>query len=92
MIGDSRAEPVKKAWAAWREQWREIRGEPQHLPPPPLLHRGPYSGQSPAQVPYPHEHYPRSRLIRTNRSVCGRIANGGIAGSGIADGWAPQTP
>ncbi|MBB5964346.1 DUF1707 domain-containing protein [Planomonospora venezuelensis] len=27
VIGDSRAEPVKKAWAAWREQWREIRGE-----------------------------------------------------------------
>ena len=38
VIGDSRAEPVKKAWAAWREQWREMRGElmgePQHPPHP----------------------------------------------------------
>ncbi|MBG0830866.1 DUF1707 and DUF2154 domain-containing protein [Planomonospora sp. ID67723] len=27
VIGDSRAEPVKKTWSAWREQWRELRGE-----------------------------------------------------------------
>ncbi|MFC7649655.1 DUF1707 domain-containing protein [Streptosporangium lutulentum] len=63
VIGDSRAEPVKKAWAAWREQWREMRGEllgePRHLPPPPLLNRGPHPEQPSAQAPYPHEHYPR---------------------------------
>ncbi|WP_089206391.1 DUF1707 SHOCT-like domain-containing protein [Streptosporangium subroseum] len=56
VIGDSRAEPVKKAWAAWREQWREIRGElmgePQHPPYPGL-----YGQQPPAQAPYPYEQY-----------------------------------
>ncbi|MEU1878460.1 DUF1707 domain-containing protein [Streptosporangium sp. NPDC020072] len=27
VIGDSRTKPLKKQWAAWREQWREMRGE-----------------------------------------------------------------
>ncbi|GHH64559.1 hypothetical protein GCM10017673_07420 [Streptosporangium violaceochromogenes] len=36
VIGDSRAQPVKKAWAAWREQWRELRGELMGEPSRPL--------------------------------------------------------
>lgn len=43
VIGDSRAKPVKKPWAAWREQWRELRGElmsePRQSLPPPDPHR-----------------------------------------------------
>ncbi|MFJ2029854.1 DUF1707 domain-containing protein [Streptosporangium sp. NPDC087985] len=36
VIGDSKARPVKKAWAAWRDQWRELRGELRDEPRPPL--------------------------------------------------------
>lgn len=36
VIGDSRAQPVKKTWAAWREQWRELRGELMGEPARPL--------------------------------------------------------
>ncbi|GAA4227233.1 hypothetical protein FHR32_000211 [Streptosporangium album] len=44
VIGDSRAKPVKKAWAAWREHWNELRGELtgepyRRLPPPDSHHR-----------------------------------------------------
>ncbi|MBB4916518.1 DUF1707 SHOCT-like domain-containing protein [Streptosporangium saharense] len=39
VIGDSRTKPLKKQWAAWREQWREMRGE---LPGEP---RGPQPWQ-----------------------------------------------
>ncbi|GGS52353.1 hypothetical protein GCM10010156_08780 [Planobispora rosea] len=31
VVGDSRAQPVKKSWAAWREQWNELRGELREL-------------------------------------------------------------
>jgi hypothetical protein len=55
VIGDSRAEPVKKAWAAWREQWREIRGELMGEPQHP--HPGLYGQQPSAQAPYPYEQY-----------------------------------
>ncbi|MEU4405242.1 DUF1707 domain-containing protein [Streptosporangium sp. NPDC023963] len=27
VVGDAKAKPLKKAWAAWREQWNELRGE-----------------------------------------------------------------
>jgi hypothetical protein len=56
VIGDSRAEPVKKAWAAWREQWREMRGELRGEPPYPP-HPGLYAQQPPPQAPYPYERY-----------------------------------
>ncbi|MGV9776911.1 DUF1707 SHOCT-like domain-containing protein [Streptosporangium sp. NPDC003464] len=36
VIGDAKAKPVKKPWAAWREQWRELRGELTGEPRPPL--------------------------------------------------------
>ncbi|MEU0481691.1 DUF1707 domain-containing protein [Streptosporangium sp. NPDC006013] len=41
VVGDSRAKPLKKKWAAWREQWDQMRGElpgearPHQIHPPP---------------------------------------------------------
>ncbi|MFC4063187.1 DUF1707 domain-containing protein [Planomonospora corallina] len=48
VIGDARAGRTKKAWAAWREQWRELRGEltgePYRRLPPPAPHWEAHSG------------------------------------------------
>ncbi|MFI6512452.1 DUF1707 domain-containing protein [Streptosporangium sp. NPDC050855] len=44
VVGDSRTKPIQKAWAAWREQWEEMRGEligdPYHRQIPPLRPMG----------------------------------------------------
>jgi hypothetical protein len=40
IIGDSRAEPVKRAWSAWREHWQAMRDDFRHelgdRPRPPI--------------------------------------------------------
>lgn len=45
VIGDSKAKPLKKPWAAWREQWRELRGELLGEPHRPLPPSGPQPWQ-----------------------------------------------
>ncbi|MEV7006301.1 DUF1707 domain-containing protein [Streptosporangium sp. NPDC051022] len=60
VIGDSKAKPLKKPWAAWREQWRELRGElmgePRHSLPPSGAHgwhQGPQDAPGdPAAAPW----------------------------------------
>ncbi|GIH99697.1 DUF1707 SHOCT-like domain-containing protein [Planobispora takensis] len=54
VIGDSRAEPVKKAWAAWREQWRELRGELTGEPYRPLPPGAPHPPQAPGHGLHSH--------------------------------------
>ncbi|GAA2871402.1 DUF1707 domain-containing protein [Streptosporangium fragile] len=67
VIGDSRAKPVQKAWAAWREQWRELRGELTGEPRPPLPPGSPHSlhasghgfhAHGAEQAPDPHAWHP----------------------------------
>ncbi|WP_433240499.1 DUF1707 SHOCT-like domain-containing protein [Streptosporangium sp. CA-135522] len=54
VVGDSRAEPVKKTWAAWRDQWRELRGERADEPWAPLP---PASPQRAPLPPVPPQEY-----------------------------------
>ncbi|GAA3128912.1 DUF1707 domain-containing protein [Planomonospora alba] len=49
VIGDARAGRTKKAWAAWREQWRELRGELTGEPYRPLPPPGPHWQAHPGQ-------------------------------------------
>ncbi len=55
VVGDSRAKPLKKQWAAWREQWDQMRGElpakahPHQIHPPPQ----PWSSAHPPRPPRP---------------------------------------
>ncbi|GLW07689.1 hypothetical protein Misp01_28190 [Microtetraspora sp. NBRC 13810] len=56
VIGHSRAEPLKRAWAAWRQQWHEVRrdlGMPLPPQPYPVQPPGPYGHAQPhPQAPY----------------------------------------
>ncbi|MFI7052068.1 DUF1707 domain-containing protein [Streptosporangium canum] len=56
VIGDSKAKPVKKAWAAWREQWRELRGELMGESQRPLPPPGPHQHLDPHWPAGPHQH------------------------------------
>ncbi|GAT66075.1 hypothetical protein PS9374_01719 [Planomonospora sphaerica] len=57
VIGDARAGRSKKAWAAWREQWRELRGEltgePYRQLPPPAPHWEGHLGHAPHGQAHP---------------------------------------
>ncbi|MBG0818069.1 DUF1707 domain-containing protein [Planomonospora sp. ID82291] len=69
VIGDARAGRTKKVWAAWREQWRELRGEltgePYRQLPPPAPHweghlgQAPHGQAHPQQDPYGQPYPPR---------------------------------
>ncbi|MEU4830838.1 DUF1707 domain-containing protein [Streptosporangium sp. NPDC023615] len=73
VVGDSRTKPIKKAWAAWREQWEEMRGEltgePHHRPirPPNPAgpgHHSPHSSWHTAGPQHPPQHPPQSGPAR----------------------------
>ncbi|MFF0308318.1 DUF1707 domain-containing protein [Streptosporangium sp. NPDC004379] len=40
VVGDSRARPIEKAWAAWKEHWQRAYGELPERPRPPLPPHG----------------------------------------------------
>ena len=102
MIGDSRAEPVKKAWAAWREQRREMRGEP-WASLSTLRTPGFTRSNLPCRRRTHTSSTPGSRLTRTSGAPGGRTdvrtVDDGIAdgpptavSGGATDGGSPPTP
>lgn len=102
VIGDSRAKPVKKAWDAWREQWREIRGEltgePRHQLPPGSPHPYHTSGLDDGHFGHPPLHAPApGHLGAPGQGQPGHpplhAPDPGYGGhAGHPHGWHPEPP